>query len=233
MVKIFYFLLAATAAFGSEKSEKLSEALGHLIGKNLKSLDIPLDIEALAKGMQEEAEGISSPLSEDECVQALSSLDEQSYTAKKKKNLEEAEAFLQQNKTKKGVAQIEEGKIQFEILKKGEGQIVQPYNSPLVRYKGSFLNGESFNSNADEELIALDEAILGLSKGIVGMREGEIRKLYIHPELGYGKEERLHPNSLLIFEVEIVEADASSDAQAATDSPSLSFPRDVDAGSVQ
>lgn len=231
MGKLFCFFFAATSVFGSEKSEKLSEALGHLIGKNLKSLDIPIDIEALAKGLQEEAEGISSPLSEDECVQALTSLEEQSYAAKIKKNLEEAEAFLQQNKAKKGIAQIEEGKLQFEILKKGKGQAVQPYNSPLVRYKGSFLNGESFNSNADEELIALDEAIPGLSKGIVGMREGEIRKLYIHPELGYGKEERLHPNSLLIFEVEIVEADASTDAQAATDAPS--FPRDVDAGLVQ
>ena len=43
------------------------------------------------------------------------------------------------------------------------------------------------------------------------MKEGEKRRIYIHPELGYGTRGRLPPNSLLIFDVEIVEAESDSD----------------------
>ena len=42
------------------------------------------------------------------------------------------------------------------------------------------------------------------------MKEGEKRKLFVHPDLGYGTQGQLPPNALLIFEVEIVKADAPS-----------------------
>ena len=195
--------MLATTAFGNEK---LSEALGHMIGKNFKSLEIPIDFDALVKGMKEEAAGLDSPLNEAECAEALSLLEEKSFLVKKEKNLQEAVAFLQTNEKKEGVVQLEDGKIQFEVIKKGEGRQVQPYNTPLVRCHGQFLNGELFTLDDAAERICLDEVLPGLKCGIVGMYEGEVRKLYIHPTLGYGEEDPLYPNSLLIFEVEVIEA---------------------------
>jgi peptidylprolyl isomerase len=47
------------------------------------------------------------------------------------------------------------------------------------------------------------------------MREGEIRTLYIHPDLGYGCIHDAAPNALLIFEIEVLKADASFDAHTA------------------
>ncbi len=43
------------------------------------------------------------------------------------------------------------------------------------------------------------------------MVQGEKRTLYIHPELAYGVSGHLPPNSLLIFEVEIVEANPTTE----------------------
>ena len=38
------------------------------------------------------------------------------------------------------------------------------------------------------------------------MREGEKRRIYVHPELGYGTAGHLPPNSLLIFDIEVLTA---------------------------
>ena len=57
-------------------------------------------------------------------------------------------------------------------------------------------------------MVSLDETIPGFSKGIIGMKEGEKRTLYIHPDLAYGVNGNLPPNSLLTFEIEIVKANS-------------------------
>jgi peptidylprolyl isomerase len=208
------FLIGCLSAH--ENPRTVSESLGHLIGKNLQTLGLPLDFDALVKGLKDESEGKDSPLSEEECVQAIATLQEESLSLKGEKNLQEAALFLKKNEEKEGIVSLEEGKLQYEVIQSGKGDAVQAYNTPLVRCKGRFLNGETFGSGSEEDLICLDEAIAGFSKGIVGMQEGEKRILYIHPELGYGKQQHLNPNALLIFEVELVKADASPDAHAAS-----------------
>ncbi|HLB53170.1 MAG TPA: FKBP-type peptidyl-prolyl cis-trans isomerase [Chlamydiales bacterium] len=204
-------LLTLPLILGAGEEERLlSEALGHLIGKNLKTMEIPLDLNALAKGLKEEAAGLPSPLSDEECIQRLALIEEKNDSLKREKNLAEAEEFLSENGEKSCISSLLDGKVQFEVLKEGDGEEVKSYDSPLVRYEGKFLDGASFTSGSQEERIALEETIAGLSEGIVGMKEGEVRRIYIHPEVGYGPEDPLHPNNLLIFEVEILEADGKS-----------------------
>jgi peptidylprolyl isomerase len=195
---------------------KLSEAMGHLIGKNLQSIGLPIDINALVRGMKDGCEGKEPPLSEDECVQALAALQEETLSLQSEKNLAEANEFLARNLKQKGIISLENGKVQYQIDKAGTGNAVQPYNSPVVRYKARYLNGETFGSSSGEEVISLDETIAGFSKGIIGMQEGEVRTLYIHPDLGYGRHGLSMPNALLVFEVELIKADASAEAQAAS-----------------
>ena len=103
---------------------------------------------------------------------------------------------------------VEEGKLHYKIEVSGDGAEVQPHFSPLVRYAGKFLDGTTFGSSKEDEMISLDETIPGITKGIVGMKEGEKRTIFIHPELGYGTSGNLPPNSLLAFEVEIIKAQA-------------------------
>ncbi|HSW86243.1 MAG TPA: FKBP-type peptidyl-prolyl cis-trans isomerase [Rhabdochlamydiaceae bacterium] len=187
---------------------KISEAFGHLIGKNIETLGFQFDIGQVVKGLQDSAVGKESPMNEMECVQAISEAQEAVFKKQAAENLIKADEFLAKNAKEKGVVVLEEGKLQYKLEKKGEGAEVQSHYSPLIRYTGKFLDGTVFGSSKEDESISLDETIPGISKGLVGMKEGEKRTIYIHPDLGYGATGHLPPNSLLAFEVEIVKAQA-------------------------
>ena len=54
--------------------------------------------------------------------------------------------------------------------------------------------------------IYLPDMIRGFQEGVAGMQEGEKRRLYIHPDLAYGVSNEVPPNSILFFDVEVVNA---------------------------
>lgn len=207
-------LAAEEKTVRNEELVKISEAMGHLIGKNLQALGLPLDIEALVRGMQEASTGKESPLTEEECMDALSHLQEESLIKVAETNLKDANAFLLENQKKEGMIVLDSGKLQYQVLKQGDGQVVESYSKPLIRYRGKCLNGPVIP--VTEEFVDLDETILGFQKALIGMKEGEVRTLYIHPEYGYGDQPHPTPNALLIFEVELIKADGSIEAHAAT-----------------
>lgn len=72
---------------------KVSEAMGHMIGKNLDALGLDFDLDAIVKGLKEEAEGKSSPMNEDECVQAIAILQEEKMERTVEEELKEADAI--------------------------------------------------------------------------------------------------------------------------------------------
>ncbi len=216
MINIFCTALLLTAP---SNLEKISEALGHLIGKHIETLDLPLDLNALAKGIEEAREGKESPLNEEDCLEAIAALQKKKNSELAKKNIEEAEKFLSVNSKKPGMQILINGKLQAQIIKKGNGQKVESYNSPIVRISGRYIDDKVFSTAHEEELITLEESIPAFRLGIEGMKEGEVRTLYVHPEYGYGEESHLNPGALLIFEVEVVRADAATDEEIALDSP--------------
>ena len=60
--------------------QKISEAFGHHIAKNLVNPELfALDVDSVVKGIKEHADGKTSPLSEEEYGQALASLKEKAY----------------------------------------------------------------------------------------------------------------------------------------------------------
>ncbi|MBX9744233.1 MAG: FKBP-type peptidyl-prolyl cis-trans isomerase [Chlamydiales bacterium] len=213
------FSLYATAPT-EQNIAKISEAMGHLIGKNLEALGLELDVQAIVKGLQDAAAGKGSPMKEEECVQAIALLQEEHVEMLAEKNREAAEFFLETNQKTEGVISLENNKIQYKILKEGMGQALESYNSPIVRYSARYLDGQALETITEEELISLDETIPGFSKGIIGMKEGEIRTLYLHPDQSFGKQSHFPPDALMIFEVELIKADGSADAQALSDSES-------------
>lgn len=219
---IFFALIVAFSLHAEEKAdtEKLSEAIGHLIGKNLQSMNVPIDVNALVKGMKEGCSSNTS-LDEEACAKAIAEWQEKDLSKQAEKNLCDAKTFLEKNRKERGVISLEENKVQYRVLKAGKGSTIQPYNSPLMRYQGRYLNGQSFGGSSGEEVVSLDETIEGFKKGTLGMREGEVRTIFIHPDLGYGRHGLSMPNALLIFEVELIKADASADAQAASNADDL------------
>ena len=215
-------LILGSTAFSEEKVEKkespnvakLSEALGHMIGKNLLDTGVKLDLAQVIKGLKDSNQGKESPLSENECVAAISSAQENVFKEKANQNLREAEIFLKKQCEAEGIVTLEEGKIHYKIDQEGAGSLVEAHSTPLVKYSGKFLDGKEFGSSKTEEAVALDELIPGLKIGLIGMKEGEKRTVYIHPSLGYGTAGMLPPNSLLCFEVEVIKAQTEENSKS-------------------
>lgn len=187
---------------------KISQAMGHLIGKNIDSIGFKFDIAQVVKGLEDAAAGKDAPMTEMECVQAITAIQEAAFHAEAKENLDKAESFLNKNKTEKGVVSLENNKLQYRIEKEGTGPVVEEHFAPLVRYAGKFLDGKTFDASKEDAVLSLDETIPGFSKGLLGMKEGEKRVLFIHPDLGYGTAGYLPPNSLITFEIEVIKANA-------------------------
>lgn len=207
------FLRAEEATIKEESPKtidvaKVSEAFGHLLGKNLESMGMRFDIAKVTQGLKDASEGKSAPMTEAECIQAITTAQEIAFKETAEGNLKKAEEFLSENKQAEGVTTLEEGKLQYRVVQEGKGAVVNENSSPLIKYTGKFLDGSVFGASKEDEMVNLDETIPGFSKGLLGMKEGEKRTLFIHPTLGYGTHGYLPPNSLLTFEIEVVQANA-------------------------
>lgn len=194
--------------------KKLSEAFGNFIGRNLQSPGLSFDLESIITGIREGAAGKPSPLSEKEYEEMMTAVQEKAFKEMSTSNLKSANDFMEKNKKEKGVTEIVPGKLQHSILKEGTGATVDSHSSPKIHYTGKYQDGTVFGSS--EEMggpitIPLDQTIPGFSKGITGMKEGEKRRLFVHPDLGYGTTGQLPPNELLIFDIEVMEANSNND----------------------
>lgn len=102
--------------------------------------------------------------------------------------------------------------LQIETLKPGAGAEAVAGKSVTVHYVGTLTNGNKFDSSRDRGQgftfrLGAGMVIAGWDQGVAGMKVGELRKLTIPPELGYGA--RGYPpvipaNSTLVFEVELL-----------------------------
>lgn len=187
---------------------KISKAFGHMVGKNLESIDIDFDMKEVLIGIQECLDGKPSPMTEAECIQGISLIQENAFLKESEDNLKKADEFMAKNKSMPGVVELEPGKLQYVILQSGSGTEVQESFSPIIRYSGKFIDGKVFGESREDEVISFEETIEGFRKGIVGMKEREKRRLFIHPDRGYGTTGFLPPSSLLTFDIEIVKANA-------------------------
>jgi peptidylprolyl isomerase len=194
--------------FSAKNIAKLSETYGHLIQKGLDNPVLKLDFDAVIKGMQDGKAGKKAPMTEQEYEVAINQLQEVAYQDLSTRNLQEAEKFLKENAKKEGVIEVEPGKLQYIVLKAGNGDAVTEETRPMIKYSGQYLDGTVFGSSESTNgpiAISLKQTIPGFRKGVLGMKVGEKRRLFIHPEMGYGTSGQLLPNALLIFEIEVTE----------------------------
>ncbi|WP_375793698.1 FKBP-type peptidyl-prolyl cis-trans isomerase [Chlamydia sp. 12-01] len=203
------------------ENQQISRTFGHLLARQLrKSEDIMMDITEVAKGLQAELECKSAPLTESEYEGKMAEIQQLVFEKKAKENLSLAEKFLQENKKNAGVVEVQADKLQYRIVKEGLGKAISGKPSALLHYKGTFINGQVFSSseaNKEPILLPLAQTIPGFALGMQGMKEGETRILYIHPDLAYGTAGQLPPNSLLIFEINLIETTDDSVATQNTE----------------
>ncbi len=202
-------LCVCSSLCGAEEvnDDQLSETLGHLLVKHLVQPGFKCNFDKVIQGIKDARKGKAAPMSEEDYEQTILSIQETIFHQTAEKNLAQADAFLEKNGNDEGIHVIDP-KLQFRITQAGEGTEVSADSIPLIHYKGSLSDGTVF-ANSDEPLpLPINQSIPGFARGLVGMKEGEKRTLFIHPELAYGISGNLPPNSLLIFEVEIVKANS-------------------------
>jgi len=124
------------------------------------------------------------------------------------KNLEENVKFLEENKKREGVKILPSG-LQYEIIKEGTGKIPQLTDRVTTHYRGKLLDGTEFDSSYERNqpaIFATNGVIQGWQEALQLMKEGAKWKLFIPPELAYGKSGRpgIPPNSVLIFDIELI-----------------------------
>ena len=135
-------------------------------------------------------------------------------------NLKNGVEFLAKNRTLEGVVELPSG-LQYKILEKGSGlQPTSQYDTVTVHYRGTLIDGTQFDSSYDRNSpssFALNRVIQGWGEGFQYLKEGTKAILYIPAHLAYGTRQRgeiILPNSVLIFEVELIQV-----SQAVTDQP--------------
>ncbi len=104
--------------------------------------------------------------------------------------------------------------LKYIILKKGDGVKIVPGMKTKVHYSGFFTDGGKFDSSVDrgqpfELIVGKGQVIAGWDEGIARLHVGDVAKLLIPYQLGYGEMGRapvIPPKANLIFDVEILEA---------------------------
>jgi FKBP-type peptidyl-prolyl cis-trans isomerase FklB len=115
--------------------------------------------------------------------------------------------FLAANKAKAGVVSLASG-VQYRILKAGNGRKPADTSSVLCRYKGTLIDGSTFDRADDGKPIALRLAGLapGLKEAVKLMPVGSKWEVVVPPQLGFGARgnRAVGPNAVLIYVVELV-----------------------------
>ncbi len=197
------------------KKEKVSYAIGVDAAKNFHSRGLDLDPELLTKGFKDVYSGSELLLSDEEIRAVLVGLQkevaqkrDEAIKALAEKNKKEGEAFLTENKVREGIVTLASG-LQYKILKAGEGKKPTLEDTVEAHYRGTFLDGKEFDSSfrrGKPAAFAVKRVIAGWKEALPLMSEGSKWQLFIPSELAYGTRGNgdVGPNSVLIFEVELL-----------------------------
>jgi FKBP-type peptidyl-prolyl cis-trans isomerase len=140
---------------------------------------------------------------------------QKSVSAQSDSNAAEALAFLTANGTKEGVVTTDTG-LQYRVLIEGDGAQPSVESTVEVHYAGRLLDGTEFDSSVKRGVPAqfgVTQVIAGWTEALQLMPEGSKWELYIPADLAYGPggSGPIGPNSLLIFEVELLQANIVSE----------------------
>jgi FKBP-type peptidyl-prolyl cis-trans isomerase FklB len=211
--------LSNPEAAGVLKTEvdKFSYSIGLSWGKQMKAQSIDITTENLMRGLQDGLGGKKELMTDaeikavqDEMRKTIMAKREKVMGEMKEKNQAAADKFLEENATKEGVKKLPSG-VQYKVLKEGSGPKPTAADRVSVHYKGRLINGTEFDSSykrgPEPTTFGVSGVIRGWTEALTNMNVGSKWELYIPPNLAYGERgsQNIEPNSLLIFEVELVE----------------------------
>jgi FKBP-type peptidyl-prolyl cis-trans isomerase FklB len=200
-----------------DDKDKASYSIGVDIAKSLKHDGVDVNLDALLAGLRDSYTGAPTLLTPEQQEEALSNLqkavvakriaDQAEVGAKAKKA---GEDFLAANKGKDGVKTLPDG-LQYKVLTEGKGAQPKPDSKVTVNYSGKLIDGTEFDSSykrGEPTTFGVNEVIKGWGEAIPLMKIGSKWQIFIPSELAYGEkgvQGAIPPNSVLIFEVELLD----------------------------
>ncbi len=204
------------------ENDKVSYIFGTQVGKSFKEFKdsgIELNTEIFMRAVNDAMNDKALALSDSETTQIMESFQTTMRTKQEEKlkkdqadNLVKASQFLAENAGKPGVITLPDS-LQYQVITEGTGQQAKSGDTVRVHYVGTFIDGTEFDSSLKEGREPLEfplgqpGMIQGFAEAVELMKVGSKWKVFVPPQLAYGEYGRpnIPPNSLLIFEIELLE----------------------------
>jgi FKBP-type peptidyl-prolyl cis-trans isomerase FklB len=200
----------------TDEKARVSYAIGMMLGHNWQQQGLEVNPDIAARAIKDIQSGGATLLSQEEMQQTLTSFQQEFRAIQQKKKAEQGvknkadgDAFLAANKNNAGVIALPDG-LQYVVLTPGSGATPTPSDTVTVNYKGTLIDGTEFDSSykrGQPATFPVGGVIRGWTEALQKMSVGAKWKLFIPSELAYGEngQRGIPPNSVLIFEVELLD----------------------------
>lgn len=188
----------------------------YMVGPRLASIKDEIDVAVLMRGLRDSLAG-KVAMDEAQIRSTLEAFGTRQQAALQQRaaklgteNEAAGKAFLARNGAEKGVFKTASG-LQYTVLRQGSGARPKPTDRVRVHYKGTLLDGKTFDSSYDRGEPAefgLDQVIAGWTEGVGLMPIGSKYRLWVPSNLGYGAKgagQQIGPNATLVFDVELLD----------------------------
>lgn len=212
----FGWLLALAALFAagtamaqdttSDKG-KLSYAIGYQIGSGLADRKMDVDINTVTRAIQDAFAKKNPAVPEAAMRDAMQKYEQKAKAEVDKQladNKRQADAFMAQNRTKKGVITLP-GDVQYRVIEEGTGKQVQPNSEVTFHVRVSLTSGREIRSSFVGDPIKAKVSDMAQMFGtktlqdvIQRMRVGDHWSVYLPPDPASG-------NQVFIWEIKIID----------------------------
>jgi FKBP-type peptidyl-prolyl cis-trans isomerase FklB len=225
-------LLADGTNILSTDKDRASYAIGMMLGHNWQQQGLDVDYDLVLRGVKDITSGQPTLMTQPEMTATLEKFKQELAVKQQKmheelvaKNRADGAEFLATNKNNPGVITLPDG-LQYEVITNGSGPVPSPSDIVTVNYRGMLIDGTEFDSSYKRGQPAefpVGGVIHGWTEALEKMNVGSKWKLFIPSELAYGERGNrgIPPDSVLIFEVELLDAKAAPAAAAPAPSQPL------------
>ena len=190
--------------------EKLSYALGLLIGHNLKGMNIDGLVTAeFTRAVEQVLKGEKAEMTEVQAQGMVQEYMKEQQELAGREAREAGEKFLAENAKREGVITTASG-LQYEVLTEAIGQKPVATDSVRCHYEGRLIDGTVFDSSyqrGEPTSFPLQGVIKGWTEGLQLMNLGAKFRFFIPYELAYGAQGAggsIPPYAALVFDVELL-----------------------------
>ncbi len=209
---------AGAAPAGEDYMQQVSYALGQNFAEQLKATGIEgLDMKSLFGGITDVLTGAQPKYTDEQLRPTMMRFSQEMRqkmmaraNAEGAANLKAAEQFLAQNAKREGVQTTPSG-LQFRVVNQGDGPSPTLNDAVKCNYRGTLLDGTEFDSSqahGGPATFPVQGVIPGWTEALQKMKVGDKWQLFVPPNLAYGADPPgppIGPNSLLVFEIELLE----------------------------